>query len=121
MQQAIQNMSRLAGIGRDDLGVEGRIPIGDVSVELHARFRAIFGVIIGAGFAVSAGLEKLAIRAVFLRVATSDPLRRHPAHPRKEDLPGVRWWGLCITSRRLRWTGGLHEEDGPSPLVTAAG
>lgn len=62
MQQAIQNMSGLAGIGRDDLGVERRIAIGDVSVELHARFRAIFGVVIGAGFAVSAGLEKLAIR-----------------------------------------------------------
>ena len=21
----------------------------------------------------------------------------HPAHPRKEDLPSLRWWGLCIT------------------------
>ena len=62
MQEAIQNMCGLAGIGRDDLGVKRRIAIGDVRVELHARFRAIFGVVIGAGFAVPAGLEKLAIR-----------------------------------------------------------
>ena len=62
MQQAIQNMRGLAGIGGDDLGVKRRIAIGDVRVELHAGFRAIFGVVIGAGLAMPAGLEKLAIR-----------------------------------------------------------
>ena len=62
MQQTIQNMRGLARIGRDDLGVKRRVAIRNVSVELHARFRAIFGVVIGAGFAVPAGLEKLAIR-----------------------------------------------------------
>jgi hypothetical protein len=55
-------MCGLADIGRDDLGMERCVAIGEVSVELHARFRAIFGVVIGAGFAVSASFEKLAIR-----------------------------------------------------------
>src|SRR5271166_1722531 len=30
--------------------------------------------------------------------------------PRKEALPGLRWWGLCITARRLRWAGSLHRD-----------
>ena len=37
-------------------------PVGATPVELHARFRAIFGVVIGARFPVSASFEKLAIR-----------------------------------------------------------
>jgi hypothetical protein len=55
MQQAIQNMRGLARVGRDDLVVKRRVAIGDVRVELHAGFRTIFGVVIGAGFAMPAG------------------------------------------------------------------
>jgi hypothetical protein len=42
-------------------------------VELHAGFRAIFGVVIGAGFAVSASPEKLAVRGG--RVAVTPDFR----------------------------------------------
>src|ERR1700747_3318607 len=41
--------------------------------------------------------------------------------PRKEDLPSLRWRGLCITARRLRWAGSLHGEDGPPPLESTPG
>jgi hypothetical protein len=41
--------------------------------------------------------------------------------PRKKDLPSLRWWGLCITARRLRRAGSLHGEDGPPPLESAPG
>ena len=49
MQQAIQNMRGLAGVRRDDLGVKRRVAIGDMRVELHAGFRSVFAVVIGAG------------------------------------------------------------------------
>jgi hypothetical protein len=61
MQQAVQNIRGFAGVSRDHVGVERRIAIGDVRVEFHARLRAIFGVVIGAGLAMPAGLEKLAV------------------------------------------------------------
>ena len=69
MQQAVENMRRLAGVGGDDLGVERRIAIGDMGVELHARLRAVFGVVVGARFAVAAGPEKLAVRRRGVAVA----------------------------------------------------
>ena len=69
VQQAVENVRRLAGVGGDDLGVERRVAIGDVGVELHARLRAVFGVVVGARFAVAAGPEKLAVRRRRVAVA----------------------------------------------------
>ena len=48
VQEPVQNMRGLAGVGRDDLGMERRVAIGDMGVELHARFRAVLGVVVGA-------------------------------------------------------------------------
>ena len=62
VQEPVQNMRGLAGVGRDDLGMERRVAIGDMGVELHAGFRAVFGVVVGARFAVPAGAEELAVR-----------------------------------------------------------
>jgi len=36
VEQAIENMCRITGIRGDDLGIEGRVLIGDVGVEKHA-------------------------------------------------------------------------------------
>ena len=60
--KAVENVRGLAGVGGDDLGVERRVAIGDVGVELHARLRAVFGVVVGARLAVAAGPEELAVR-----------------------------------------------------------
>jgi len=62
VHEPVENMRRLAGVRRDDLGMERRVAIGDVGVELHPRLGAIFGVVIGARFATSAGAEELAVR-----------------------------------------------------------
>ena len=62
MKQTVQNMRGFAGVGRDDLGVERRVAIGDMRVKLDARLRAIPGVVIGTRFAMPACLEKLSIR-----------------------------------------------------------
>ncbi len=62
MKQTIQYMRGLTGVGRSDLGVKRRIAIGDMRVILDAGLRAIFGVVIGAGFAMTACLEKLPVR-----------------------------------------------------------
>ena len=62
VQEPVENMRGLAGVGRDDLGMERRVAIGDMGVELHARFRAVLGVVVGARFAVPAGAEELAVR-----------------------------------------------------------
>jgi hypothetical protein len=64
----------LSGIKeRDDLGIERCIAIGDVSVEFHTRLRAIFGVVVSAGFTMSAGAKELAVRR---RCVTVAPYRR---------------------------------------------
>ena len=62
VHEPVENMRGLAGVGRDDFGMERRVTIGDMGVELHARFRAVLGVVVGARFAVSAGTEELAVR-----------------------------------------------------------
>jgi len=62
VHEPVENMRSLAGVGRDDLGVERRVTIGDMGVELHARFQAVLGVVVGARFAVPAGAEELAVR-----------------------------------------------------------
>lgn len=61
VHQAVEYMRRLAGVRGDDLGVERRVTIGDMRVEFHARFRAVFSVVIGARLAMAAGPEKLAV------------------------------------------------------------
>src|SRR5208337_5511994 len=53
----------------DDLRIERRVAIGDVGIELHARLRAVFGVVVSAGLAMSAGAEELAIRPRRVAVA----------------------------------------------------
>ena len=62
VHEPVENMRRLAGVRRDDLGMERRVAIGDVGVELYPRLGAIFGVIVGARLAMSAGAEKLTVR-----------------------------------------------------------
>ena len=62
MQEPVENMCGLAGVRRDDLGIERRIAIGDVGVEFHARLGAVFGVVVGARFSMSAGSKELAVR-----------------------------------------------------------
>ena len=69
VHQSVENMRGLAGVRRDDLRVERRVAIGDVGVELHARLRAVFGVVVGRGFALSAGAEELAVRRRRIAVA----------------------------------------------------
>ena len=61
VHQSVENVRGFAGVRGDDLGIERRIAIGNVSVELHARFRTVLGVVVGAGLAMSAGAEKLAV------------------------------------------------------------
>jgi hypothetical protein len=55
VHQSVENVRNFAGARGDDLGIERRIAIGYVSIELHARFRTVLGVVIGAGLAVSVG------------------------------------------------------------------
>ena len=62
VHEPVENMRGLAGVGRDDLGMERRVAIGDMGVELHAGFRAVLGVVVGARLAVPAGAEELAVR-----------------------------------------------------------
>ena len=69
VHQPVENVRGLAGVRGDDLGIERRVTIGDVGVELHARLRAVFGVVVGAGLAMSAGAEKLAVRRRSVAVA----------------------------------------------------
>ena len=61
VEEAIQNVGRLACVSRNDLGVERRKPVGDVGVELCTWFRPVVGVVIGASLAVAAGPEELPI------------------------------------------------------------
>ena len=67
--KSVENMRGFAGVRGDDLGVERRVAIGDMRVEFHARFRAVFGVVVGARLAMSAGAEKLAVRRRRVAVA----------------------------------------------------
>src|SRR5271166_7095892 len=60
VEEAIQNVGRLASVSRDDLGVERRKPVRNVGIELYAWFRPVV-VVIGASLAVAAGLEELPI------------------------------------------------------------
>ena len=53
VHQSVENAQLRAGVRGDDLGIERRVAIGYVSLELHARFRTVLDVVIGAGLAVS--------------------------------------------------------------------
>ena len=59
VEQSVQNVSCLASVSRDYLGVERCKPVGDVGIELYAWFRPVVGVVIGAGLAVAASPEEL--------------------------------------------------------------
>ncbi len=52
VEQAIEDVRGLAGIGCDDLGVERREAVGDMGVEQHAGIGAIAGVAISARLAL---------------------------------------------------------------------
>src|SRR4029077_8533999 len=52
VEEAIQNVRRLARVSRNDLGVEGPKPVRDVAVELCPWLRPVVGVVIGASLAV---------------------------------------------------------------------
>ena len=69
VHEPVEDMRGLAGVRGDDLGIERRVAVGDVGVELHARFRAVFGVVVSAGLAMSAGAEELAVRRRRVAVA----------------------------------------------------
>ncbi len=62
VHEPVEDMRGLAGVRGDDLGIERRVAIGAVGIELHARFRAVLGVVVGARLAMSAGAEELAVR-----------------------------------------------------------
>ena len=61
VEQSIQNVSCLASVSRDYLGVERCKPVGDVGIELYAWLRPVVGVVIGAGLAVAASPEELPV------------------------------------------------------------
>ena len=62
VKKAIKNMERLARIGRNDFGVERRVAVRDVGIELDAGLRTVTGIVLGTGFAVTARPEELAVR-----------------------------------------------------------
>jgi hypothetical protein len=59
VHQSVENMRGFAGVRSDHLGIEGRVAIGNVRVEFHAGLRAVFGVVVGSGLAVSARLGRI--------------------------------------------------------------
>ncbi len=48
VEQPVDDVRSLAGIGGDDLAVEGREAIGHVGLKQHARLAAVAGVVVGA-------------------------------------------------------------------------
>ena len=54
--------SEFAHRGVDDFGVEGRVVVGDVGVELHARFRAVPRIHLASELTAAPGFEVLAVR-----------------------------------------------------------
>ena len=73
MHEPVEDMRGLAGVRGDDLGIERRVAVGDVGVELHARFRAVFGVVVSPGLAMSAGAKELMRASVLFREIHDDP------------------------------------------------
>ena len=61
VEQAVENMRRISGIRGDHLGIEGRVLVGDVGVEEHARFVPIAQVHLPGLFSAPTGAEALSI------------------------------------------------------------
>ena len=62
VEQPVDDVRSLAGIGGDDLAVEGRETVGDMALEQYARLAAVAGVVIGARLATSARTKELPVR-----------------------------------------------------------
>lgn len=62
MEEPVQDVRRLAGGGGDDLGVEGRIAVGDVGVEGDGRLRALVRVDLARRLGASVEREVLPVR-----------------------------------------------------------
>ena len=61
VEQAIENMRCITGIRGDDLGIEGRVLIGDVGIEEHARLISVAEIDLPGLLSAPAGAETLAI------------------------------------------------------------
>ena len=91
IEQAVENMGGVANGRVDDLGVEGRVLIGDVRVEEHAGIVAVLGVAVSGGLIVTAGAEPLRVggrRCAPRAAAHRATLRRQnpgPAQGRSEQ------------------------------------
>ena len=75
VEQSVQNVSCLASVSRDYLGVERCKPVGDVGIELYAWFRPVVGVVIGAGLAVAASPEELPVGRGSIAIAPESSKR----------------------------------------------
>lgn len=62
IQQAVQDVDGVAHRGVDNLDAERRVLVGDVGVELHARFLAVLQVNLAGKLAPATGLEVLTVR-----------------------------------------------------------
>ena len=62
IEQRVEHMQRLACRRRDHLGVERRVAVGEVGVELEPGLIAVMGVEAAGVTAEAAGLEELAVR-----------------------------------------------------------
>jgi len=62
VEQAVEDVGGIAHRGVDDFGVEGRVLVGDVGVELHAWLRAVPQVYLPGGLSSAAGPEVLPVQ-----------------------------------------------------------
>lgn len=62
VEQPVDDVRGLAGIGGDDLAVEGCEAVGDMGVEQHARLAAVTSVVVGARLAAPACAKELPVR-----------------------------------------------------------
>ena len=58
VEQSIENMRRIPGIRGDDLGIEGRVLVGDVGVEEYARLIAVAEIDLPGLLSAPAGAER---------------------------------------------------------------
>lgn len=61
VEQTVEDVDRVANCGIDDLGMEGRVLIGDVRVESDSKLIAVFQIHLAGCFAAAAGAEALAV------------------------------------------------------------
>src|SRR3546814_9622273 len=62
VQQAVQDVRRLAGRGGDHLGVERTVLVGDMGIERHAGLVTVTRVDVSDSLAAAAGPAALAVR-----------------------------------------------------------